>query len=375
MTSIAQRAWRGLNARRGLNGSRANSLGKASALSLVLATLTSASVGHAEVKYSNGFESGDTRNFDYLLNEEGLSVVTEPEPVLAGKYSLRAELSSSTVWDNGIFRTELQLKPTEARASEGAELYFGWSIYLPKALPAGDYQFGYFETRNTYQQVFSLHAEGSDLALYVNRQGVGSPSHHAGVLEVGKWHRIVYHVKWSADPSVGFVSLWWDGVKLVDEMHGQTYLNDPALVQFGLLKNPPEPPEPVVLFIDEIIEGDSYEDVGLGIPETAAPPAPPPAPTPTSPPAPTSPQPSSPGPTTPGAVPTDPTGVTPGPLPTDSTGVPTGAPSDPTPAPAEGKDDSGCSVSPGGGVHHGWLWAMTLGAFAWLRRRRSRTAA
>ena len=256
---------------------------RAAAVAAVLVGMTLVRPSAAAVVFDNGFESGDISDWDYALNPEGLGVVMAPEPVLAGTYALRAELTSQTVWNNGIFRTELQYKPDESRVAEGAELYFGWSIYLPEELPAGDYQFGYFETRNTYEQVLSLHAEGSTLALYVNRDGDGSPSNHPGVLEAGTWHRLVYQVKWSSNKDVGFVSLWLDGVKLVDEMHGTTHYGDPALIQFGLLKNPPEPPEPVVIYIDEVMEGDSYAEVSLGIPEGGEMPPPagdPPEPTP-----------------------------------------------------------------------------------------------
>lgn len=256
---------------------------RAAAVAALLVGMALGRTSAAAVVFENGFESGDLSDWDYALNPEGLSVVMAPDPVLAGTYALRAELTSQTVWDNGIFRTELQYNPDESRVAEGAELYFGWSIYLPEELPAGDYQFGYFETRNTYEQVLSLHAEGSTLALYVNRDGDGSPSNHPGVLEVGSWHRVVYHVKWSSNKDAGFVSLWLDGVKLVDEMHGTTHYGDPALIQFGLLKNPPEPPEPVVIYIDEVMEGDSYAEVSLGIPEGGEMPSPegdPPEPTP-----------------------------------------------------------------------------------------------
>ncbi len=158
---------------------------RAAAVAALLVGMALGRTSAAAVVFENGFESGDLSDWDYALNPEGLSVVMAPDPVLAGTYALRAELTSQTVWDNGIFRTELQYNPDESRVAEGAELYFGWSIYLPEELPAGDYQFGYFETRNTYEQVLSLYAEGSTLALYVNRDGDGSPSNHPGVLEVG----------------------------------------------------------------------------------------------------------------------------------------------------------------------------------------------
>jgi hypothetical protein len=344
------------------SGSSTRSAPGVIAASVALIGLGWSATADAAVVFSNGFESGDLSGWDYELNPEGLSVVTAPEPVLAGTYALRAELTSETVWENGIFRTEVQHKPDEARAADGAELYFGWSIYLPKALPEGDYQLGYFETRNTYQQVFSLHAEGSDLSLYVNKYGEGSPSSHPGLLEVGKWHRIVYHVKWSADRFTGEVSLWWDGVKLVDAMHGKTYLADPALVQLGLLKNPPEPPEPIVLYVDEVIEGDSYADVSAGVPEVGAPA---PAPTDTS---------GAIAPVTSTAVVTDTAPATGTVSPGGATGAGNTAPvTGATDAPpAEG--EAGCSVSRVNGANAGVFWGLAWSLAAWVMRRSVRRA-
>jgi Polysaccharide lyase len=325
-------------------------LAKGTALLGVLAASTWADVGQAAVVFNNGFESGNTRDWDYRLNPEGLSAVTAPEPVLAGTYALRAELTAEREWENGIFRTEVQHKPATERVAEGAETYFAWSIYLPKALPAGDYQLGYFETSTTYQQVFSLHAEGSDLALYINTSSPDSPSSHPGLLTVGQWHRIVYHVKWSADRNVGFVSLWWDGVKVVDQMSGKTYLDDPALVQLGLLKNPPEPPEAIVLYVDEVMEGDSYADVSLGIPEGGAG-----APVPTA---------------------SDTSSLVAPPPTTDTTAPSTTTPpvastTAPTPAPAASNAEGGCSVDPVKGAN-GLAWTALVGLAAWLGRRTRR---
>jgi MYXO-CTERM domain-containing protein len=65
--------------------------------------------------------------------------------------------------------------------------------------------------------------------------------------------------------------VWWDGAKVVDQAKAQTFVDaDPALLQLGLLKDPPKPPQPVVLFVDEAIDGESYADVSLGIAEVVA---------------------------------------------------------------------------------------------------------
>jgi len=318
---------------------------------VTVAALLLTEASQAALVFYNGFESGSVDDWNYALNPEGLSVVTAPEPVLQGTYALRAELTEAREWSNGIFRTEVQHRPATSRVSDGAETYFGWSIYLPNPLPQGDYQLGYFETRSSYQQVFSLHAEGSDLALYVNTESPSSPSSHPGLLETGKWHRIVFHAKWSSDSTVGFVSLWWNGVKLVEQMTGKTFLDDPALVQLGLLKNPPAPPEPIVLYVDEVMEGDSYEDVSLGIPEGGA---------------------VVPAPTTSG------TSVVPVPPPTtDTTAAPsTSAPVPPAaptaaPTPAPSGDEGGCAMTPPRTTSGAALLTL-LGLTAWGVRRAGR---
>src|SRR5690606_18801759 len=141
-----------------------------------------------------------------------------------------------------IFRTELQHKPEASRASDGTELFFAWSIYLPEPLPAGgdqDYQLAYFEREynGDYRQVFGLHVVEQNLFLNFNQPQTGGDV-DAGVLEVGQWHRIVFHVNWSSDANEGFVSLWLDGVKQVDEAHARTFIDAPAFMQLGLLKNP-----------------------------------------------------------------------------------------------------------------------------------------
>jgi MYXO-CTERM domain-containing protein len=314
--------------------------------------LTVAGESNAAVIWSSGFESNDLNDWDYQLNPEGLSIVTEP--VAAGQYALRAELTRDRVWDNGIFRTELQYASTKSKASEGAETYFGWSVYLPAPLPMGDYQLGYFETRSTYNQVFSLHAQGSDLSLELNHGATQRKHPVPGVLTTGAWHRIVYHVKWSADPAVGFVSLWWDGSKVVDQAHARTFVDDdPALIQLGLLKDPPEPPQPVVLFVDEAIYGESYADVSLGIPELVAP-----APSETAP-----------AGTAPAGT-TLTTGAS-GPESAATTGV-SSVPPTTTAPPSGGNDEGGCSVNAARNNDAALTWGPwgVLALLAAARRRR-----
>ena len=238
---------------------------------------------HAEVLWRGDFETGDVSQWSYQLNPEGLDIATQP--VLDGQYAAQIELSTANRWqESSMYRVELQRTLSGDGGLEGTETYFGWSVYLPEALPTGDFQLGYFETDVTYNQVFSLHARGTELSLFLNHHG-GAPWRGAELLEVGKWHRFVYHVVWSSDPSVGAVSLWVDGVKWVDARPARTFVDDQrAFIQLGLFSNT-APSATTTLYVDAAMEGESYVDVALGIPEAAAP-VPPPSPPPTAPPMP-----------------------------------------------------------------------------------------
>lgn len=297
------------------------------ALAMVLG-LVSAPV-QAEVLWSGDFETGNVSQWSYELNPEGLTIVTDP--VLEGQYAAQIELSTANRWqDSSMYRVELQHVLRGNRGSEGTETYFGWSVYLPEPLPTGNFQLGYFETDITYNQVFSLHARGAELSLFLNHQG-GAPWRGADLLEAGKWHRFVYHVVWSADPSVGSVSLWVDGVKWVDARPARTYVDDQrAFIQLGLFSNT-APSATATLYVDAAMEGESYQDVAMGMPEMPAP-EPPPAPPPAAPPMPE--------PTAPNAS-----------------------------GSAEG--NGGCRLSADAAAGT-WEWLMLLGAASLLRCRRRR---
>ena len=74
-------------------------------------------------------------------------------------------------------------------------------------------------------------------------------------------------------PRSGKVSLWFDGEKVVDNVAARTYLDQPAFIQIGILRDTINDEE--TLYLDEAFEGSSFDDVALtnGVPppRTAAP--------------------------------------------------------------------------------------------------------
>ncbi len=212
----------------------------------------------AEPSWRGDMESGDLGQWSYELNPEGLTVVDDP--VLGGSHSARVVITDQNLWSNGLNRVELQRKPDPSLTANGSQVYFGWSLYLPQELTSDDHQLGYWETEETYRQVMSLHARGTELS-FNTQQPAQVQWTGPGKLTAGVWHRVVYHVVWGEDYDTGRVSLWFDGEKVVDSVHSRTYLQNPSFIQVGILRDTIATVE--TLYIDEALEGTTFEDVAL----------------------------------------------------------------------------------------------------------------
>ena len=83
------------------------------------------SIARADLLWKGDFETGDLKQWSYLLNEAGLSVVDMP--VAEGQHSGRVQISKNDLWSNGLNRVELQYAPTQNNTA-GTEIYFGYSV-------------------------------------------------------------------------------------------------------------------------------------------------------------------------------------------------------------------------------------------------------
>jgi hypothetical protein len=95
------------------------------------------------------------------------------------------------------------------RESEGTERWYRWSTFFPTDFPTSNpnafvtwTQWRASDESDSYSN-FMLW--GNELQLRLN--GI----HWREPLVKGVWHDIVYHVKWSSNPDVGFIELWFDG--------------------------------------------------------------------------------------------------------------------------------------------------------------------
>jgi polysaccharide lyase-like protein len=221
-------------------------------------------VAHADPIFHGDFETGDLTQWGYLLNEEGLSVVTDP--VIDGTHAGKVTITKDNLWSNGLNRVEVQYKPPAANGADGAEAFYGYSFNLPEALSADNHQIFYWETDQTYQQVMHVAIEGQNMYFATQKPNFTKVWEAPGVATPGKWHRLVMRIKWSADPAVGEVDLYFDGQKVVTAAKAQTYLGNQAFVQHGILRQPTSD-KVEVMYMDDARFGTTLADVmGAALP-------------------------------------------------------------------------------------------------------------
>jgi hypothetical protein len=162
-----------------------------------------------EVLFKATFDAGFGGWYVQSLNGRAITSTSDP---FEGSRAARFEVRDGDVEpDTGSERSEVS-GPT---FNEGEDLYIRDAILVPpKSTYAGPWQI-----------VQQLHEEGwsgsPGMAVFVDSKGSlkigagdGSPSFWtSSKLKKDYWHDLVYHVKLSRDPRVGFVEVWLDGVR------------------------------------------------------------------------------------------------------------------------------------------------------------------
>jgi len=234
------------------------SLGRASVVALVG---LNAGAARAELLFHGDFETGDLEQWTFLLKPEGLSVVMDP--VFEGAHAGKVTITANELWPNGLNRVEVQHEPEEQHTAEGADLYYGYSFYLPEELTEDDHQIFYWETnaKNTgnYQQMMHVAVTGTHMRFATQKPSYKVHWEQDALVTAGTWHRLAIHIKFANDPQVGAVDLWFDGEQVVTGAKAQTYIGDPTFVQHGILRDTIDKVE--TLFMDDARSGTTLEDV------------------------------------------------------------------------------------------------------------------
>ncbi|MFC4949917.1 polysaccharide lyase [Pseudonocardia sp. GCM10023141] len=172
-----------------------------------------------EVLWTGDAETGDLSQFqDGPWNDVGGTqpkVVTSP--VRDGGHAIALGLTGATTASDGICcGSRNELLPKFRDLEEGDDLYFGFSNYLAPGFPTS----GGWQLITQFKQNF----DGSPpLGLYVEdgqykiEGGYGYPTGPKPFMKplspapTGQWVDWVLHVKFSANPAIGYVEVWQNG--------------------------------------------------------------------------------------------------------------------------------------------------------------------
>jgi len=239
----------------------------------------------AAVQWVGDFESGNLSQWTgrQEVSTDRLAIVADP--VNQGKFALRVlvKQGDDPINASGNRNELFQVGRTE----EGTEAYYRWStMFAPDFPSAKDWQlFAQWHQPEDCcgSPPIQLYVYGEEMRFTVS---TNQTEVWRAPLQRGVWHDFILHVRFSDNPKVGFVELWYDGQQVVPKTFAATRAN--SYLKLGLYRSESIRPDGV-LYQDAMVRGETLEDV---MPPAAKPPAPPdpgPAPSPTPTPTPTPP--------------------------------------------------------------------------------------
>jgi hypothetical protein len=211
------------------------------------------------VLWQGDFETGDVSQWEMIQRVASDRITITQDPKRQGNYAARFEVRPGDNIGDTAPRAELAAFLGE---QEGEERYYRWFTYFDPNFPT-EYE-DEFVTITQWRAVDessdwgAFMVWGDEIAL--RRDG----TRWSTELTKGVWHEFVYHVKWSPDPDVGFIELWYDGELVLPKFHIETMSGTPGngvenYVKQGLYKADEIPTG--VVYHDGFVSGTSLEAV------------------------------------------------------------------------------------------------------------------
>jgi hypothetical protein len=199
-----------------------------------------------------------TRNFKQWHSLQavpgGATIITSPT-VHRWRYTARYVVRSGDdpIGSNGE-RAEARASQTQTGGSEGQERWYGWSTLFPTNadLPPSNDSWNIFTQWHQTSSdgcapniAFQADTSHSPPAIKVRVLGGASnncsPSStrllRPAQLTLGHWYDFVVHVKWSSDPSIGFIEGWIDRANVIPKIQTATlYKGQGAYLKQGFYR-------------------------------------------------------------------------------------------------------------------------------------------
>jgi hypothetical protein len=250
---------------------------------LILICTFLAARGGSSVTWRADYENASLTQWSALQAKDPSRAQVQSSVVRDGQYATRIEVRPG---DNNVAgsgsgeRTEFMAGQATTGGYEGQEAYWAWSDYFPQgfdAPPGGWNAFTQFHhTGSTGQaNVHFAVTDKSRLTLRVMGGSYSSPVRKdftLAPLQTGRWYDFVFHVKWSANSSVGFVQVWVNGNEVVPKTMTPTiYSGQGVYLKQGYYRSAYS--GTTVLYLDGTRKGGSYADVASGF-GSSTPPSP-----------------------------------------------------------------------------------------------------
>lgn len=189
-------------------------------------------------------------------------------PVRRGRYAARFALQDGDMVFSGERSEVLWGSSPNPTLRDGQEHYIGWSTYFPTDYPvSGGHQlFLQTHPEGPLAPPIEMRCDEERISLYLTDPNGPSFTPWQVPLTRGVWHDFVLRARWSPDPSVGFVELWHNGVKVVSNQRIAT-LDSPGVdsyLKLGYYRPGSTAQPPGAVHHDEMRVGLSYEAVAPG---------------------------------------------------------------------------------------------------------------
>jgi hypothetical protein len=189
---------------------------------LLSGVFLSAAPARGEVLFRADFETGDFSQFaGFSRGAKPGHIAIESEVVRSGKHAGRFSIHEDDVFNARQLR--VQANGPRVTVKDGDDTYASFYLFM-KEPPKDRDNFFYWEGSPPprYNNVMTWWVEpkkgGSGATVKYGTGNLGRKGvHWEADFEVGRWHQLGMHIRWSEDPAKGNVRLWWDGDLVLDK--------------------------------------------------------------------------------------------------------------------------------------------------------------
>lgn len=215
------------------------------------------SLALAAPTWVGNFETGDLSQWGAAqrVSEDRVRVVTQP--TWEGRYALAATVVQG---DDPINASGNRAELVSGRLEpDGSESWYRWAVLFPADFPASP----------KWQLFTQWHHDGCcgspPVEFHVTGEQVNFTVQGRALWKTplvrGAWHELMLHVRWSADPSVGFAELWYDGVQVLPRTPVATAFEGMRnYLKIGYYRDASIQPTATV-YVDGMVQGATRADV------------------------------------------------------------------------------------------------------------------